>query len=99
MADKYTARFQTFMNATRKDLGLRELNWILTEQPILTSSITGDEKLYDLNSDLEALDARDPNFTFVKTSDLPHNPVLFGSKGIIALGNRMAEAWIKMKLQ
>ena len=99
MADKYTARFQTFMNATRKDLGLRELNWILTEQPILTSSITGDEKLYDLNSDLEALDARDPNFTFVKTSDLPHNPVLFGSKGIIALGNRMAEAWTKIRLE
>ena len=44
-------------------------------------------------SDLEALDARDPNFTFVKTSDLPHTTVLFGSKGIIALGNRMAKTW------
>ena len=98
MADKYADRLQTFMNTTRKDLELPELNWILTEQPILTESITGDEKLYDLNSDLEALDASNSNFTFVKTSDLPHNPVLFGSKGIIALGNRMAEAWAKITL-
>lgn len=99
MADKYADRFQTFMNATRKDLELPELNWILTEQPILTESITGDEKIYDLNSDLEALDASDSNFTFVKTSDLPHTPVLFGSKGIIALGKRMAEAWAKITLE
>jgi len=29
----------------------------------------------------------------VKTSDLPHRPVLFGTQGIIALGDRMAESW------
>ena len=95
MAKQYSKRFQTFMNATRKDLDLPYLTWILTEQPMLPSSITRDKKLYDLNSDLETLDESDPNLKFVKTSDLPHKPVLFGTAGIIALGNRMAEAWLK----
>ena len=93
MADKYAARFQSFMNATRKDLGLPKLTFILTEQPMLPASITGDKTLYDLNPDLEALAAKDPNLHFVKTADLPHGPVLFGTEGIIALGKRMAEAW------
>ena len=93
MANNYADRFETLMNSTRKDLDLPHLTWILTEQPMLPASITGDQKLYDLNADLEALDSSDPNLKFVKTSDLPHKPVLFGTKGIIALGERMAEAW------
>ncbi|MEN8782880.1 MAG: sialate O-acetylesterase [Akkermansiaceae bacterium] len=95
MADKYATRFKTFMNATRKDLERPHLTWILTEQPTLPDSITGDKKLYDLNADLEELDASDPNLKFIKTSDLPHKPVLFGTEGIIALGQRMAEAWAR----
>ncbi len=97
MADKYAARFQTFMNATRKDLGLPNLPFILTEQPPLPSTISGDKKLYDLNADLEALAAKDPNFHFIKTADLPHGPVLFGTQGTIALGERMADAWLKIQ--
>ena len=93
MANNYADRFETLMNSTRKDLDLPHLTWILTEQPMLPASITGDQKLYDLNADLEALDASDPNLKFVKTSDLPHEPVFFATKGIIALGERMAEAW------
>lgn len=99
MAKEYSKRFQHFMNSTRKDLELPNLSWILTEQPMLPASITGDEKLYDLNYDLETLDTNDPNLTFVKTSDLPHKPVLFGSKGIIRLGNRMAKTWKENQLK
>ena len=93
MADKYADRFNTFMNATRKDLALPDLSFILTEQPMLPASISGDKKLYDLNADLETLAAKDKNLHFIKTADLPHGPVLFGTEGIIALGDRMAEAW------
>lgn len=97
MADKYAARFQTFMEATRKDLGLPQLPFILTEQPMLPASISGDQKLYDLNADLEALAAKDPNLHFIKTADLPHQLVLFGTKGVIALGERMAKSWLRMQ--
>ena len=93
MAKEYTGRFQRFMEATRRDLDLPDLTWVLTEQPMLPASISGKQKLYDLNADLEALAAKDPHLHFVKTSDLPHRPVLFGTQGIIALGDRMAESW------
>ncbi len=97
MADKYAARFQTFMEATRKDLGRPELPFLLTEQPLLPASISGDKKLYDLNADLEALAAKDPNLHFIKTTDLPHQAVLFGTKGVVALGERMAKSWLRMQ--
>jgi hypothetical protein len=64
---------------------------------MLPAGISGDKKLYDLNADLEALAAKDPNLYFVKTADLPHGPVLFGSKGTIALGERMADAWLNIQ--
>jgi hypothetical protein len=99
MADKYAARFQTFMEATRKDLGRPELPFLLTEQPLLPASISGDKKLYDLNADLEALAAKDPNLHFIKTTDLPHQAVLFGTKGVVALGERMAKSWLRMQNQ
>ena len=96
MAKKYAERFQTFMNATRRDLALPELKWVLTEQPMIPKSISGEHRLHDLNSDLEALSEKDPHLTFVATADLPHRPVLFGTEGIIALGERMAETWKKV---
>lgn len=99
MAKEYAQRFQTFMDATRKDLELPHLPWILTEQPMLPASVSGDKKLYDLNPDLEALAAEDSHFHFIKTADLPHRPVLFGTKGVIALGKRMAESWLKISGQ
>jgi hypothetical protein len=95
MANKYAKRFETFMKATRRDLELPNLPFFLSEQPMIPESIRGDKKLYDLNADLEALADNDPHLEFIKTSDLPHGPVLFGSKGIIALGERMAARWIE----
>ena len=96
MAKEYAGRFQRFMDATRRDLELPELTWILTEQPMLPASISGEQKLYDLNADLKTLAAKDPHLDFVKTADLPHRPVLFGTEGILALGERMAESWEKI---
>jgi hypothetical protein len=60
---------------------------------MLPASISGEKQLYDLNADLEALAAKDTHLHFVKTADLPHRPVLFGTEGILALGDRMAESW------
>ena len=95
MANKYAKRFETFMNATRRDLDLPKLPWFLNEQPMIPASISGDKKLYDLNADLQLLAAQDAHLHFIKTTDLPHRPVVFGTKGIIALGERMANEWIK----
>lgn len=97
MADKYANRFETFMKASRRDLELPTLPFFLSEQPMIPESIRGDKKLYDLNSDLVALAGKDPNLTFIETSDLPRGPVLFGTKGVMALGERMAERWIESR--
>ncbi|MBN2130331.1 MAG: hypothetical protein JW741_12585 [Sedimentisphaerales bacterium] len=96
MADKYAGRLKTFIDATRRDLKLPNLKWIITEQPILPLSFAGNGKLYDLNKDLEAMAAADPNIRFVKTSHLPHRLVLFGTEGVLFLGDEMAQAWSTM---
>lgn len=95
MADKYAERFKRFMESTRRDLGVADLEWFLTEQPMIPESLSGDAKLYDLNPDLEALASDDANLFFIETSDLPHQPVRFGTEGTVRLGERMAEAWEK----
>ncbi|MHC4625798.1 MAG: hypothetical protein ACYTDV_02345, partial [Planctomycetota bacterium] len=64
--------------------------------PILPSSFARKQKLYDVNQDLEAMAAADPNIRFVKTSHLPHQLVLFGTEGTLLLGDEMAHAWSKM---
>jgi hypothetical protein len=93
MADKYADRLKAFIDATRRDLELPDLKWIITEQPILPASFAGDRRLYDLNQDLEALAASDPNIWFVKTAHLPHGLVLFGTEGTLLLGDEMAYMW------
>lgn len=93
MANKYADRLKQFIDATRSDLKLPNLKWIITEQPILPLSFAGNRKLYDLNKDLEALAAADPNIWFVKTAHLPHGLVLFGTQGTLMLGEEMAHAW------
>jgi len=93
MADKYADRLKCFIDATRRDLDLPDLTWIVTEQPILPQSFAGKRKLYDVNRDIEAMAAADPNIRFVKTSHLPHHLVLFGTEGILLLGDEMAQAW------
>jgi hypothetical protein len=93
MANKYADRLKNFIDATRRDLELPDLKWIITEQPILPQSFAGNRKLYDINKDLDAMAADDPNIWFVKTSHLPHNLVLFGTQGILLLGDEMAHVW------
>jgi hypothetical protein len=96
MAKKYAGRLKIFIDATRRDLNLPNLKWIITEQPILPQSFAGKRKLYDVNRDIEAIAAADPNIRFVKTSHLPHQLVLFGTEGILMLGDEMAQAWSTM---
>jgi hypothetical protein len=96
MANKYADRLKIFIDATRRDLKLPNLKWIITEQPILPQSFAGKQKLYDVNQDLEAMANADPNIWFVKTCHLPHHVVLFGTEGILLLGDEMARAWSTM---
>jgi len=96
MANKYAGRLKVFIDATRRDLKLPNLKWIITEQPILPQSFARKRKLYDVNHDLEAMAAADPNIRFVKTSHLPHHLVLFGTEGTLLLGDEMAQAWSTM---
>jgi hypothetical protein len=97
MADKYAERFRQFMEASRRDLGLPDLPWVLTEQPMIPESISGKTKMYDLNADLQTLAAEDPHLTFVQTADLPHQAVRFGTEGTVRLGERMAESWKQLE--
>lgn len=96
MADKYAERLKRFIDATRRDLDCPDLQWIITEQPILPQSFSGKRELYDLNQDLEAMAAADPKIRFVKTSHLPHQLVLFGTQGTLLLGDEMAYVWTTM---
>jgi hypothetical protein len=96
MAKKYAERLKRFIDATRRDLKLPDLKWIITEQPILPRSFAGKRKLHDVNQDLEALAAVDPNIRFVKTAHLPHRLVLLGTQGVLMLGDEMAHTFLTM---
>ncbi|HYW80051.1 MAG TPA: sialate O-acetylesterase [Thermoguttaceae bacterium] len=93
-AKVYAANLKQLIDGTRKDLAAPNLKWFITEQPVIPADWAGDRTFLPINEDLEALASGDENIRFIKTSHLPHRIVVFGTEGILALGEEMAKALV-----
>ena len=91
-AKTYAANLKKLIDGTRKDLAAPKLKWFITEQPVIPPEWAGKRKFLPVDKDLEALARDDENIRFIKTSHLPHRIVVFGTEGILALGEEMAKA-------
>ncbi len=91
-AKAYAANLKKLIDGTRKDLSAPKLKWYITEQPVIPPEWAGKRTFLPINKDLEALALDDENTQFIKTSHLPHRVVVFGTEGILALGEEMAKA-------
>ena len=94
-AKMYAANLKKLIEGTRKDLVSPQLKWRITEQPVIPPSWAGKRTFLDVNKDLQALADADANIEFIKTTHLPHRVVLFGTEGILTLGEEMAQALAK----
>ena len=50
-----------------------------------------------VNAALNQLARTDPHITILKTSELPHERLHFGTKGTLLLGDGMADAYLKKR--
>jgi len=91
-AKVYAENLKKLIDGTRKDLSAPNLKWFITEQPVIPPEWAGNQTFLPINEDLEALALDDENIRFIKTSHLPHRVVVFGTEGILALGEEMAKA-------
>ncbi len=95
-ARPYAANLKKLIDGTRRDLSLPDLKWFISEQPVVPPEWAGKRTFLPINNDLKALARSDKNIHFVRTSHLPHRVVVFGTEGILALGEAMAQAWLRL---
>ena len=91
-AKMYATNLKKLIAGVRKDFSAPKLKWYITEQPVVPPSMAGKRKFLPVTEDLQALAQADANITFIKTTHLPHRAVLFGTEGILTLGEEMAKA-------
>jgi carbohydrate esterase-like sialic acid-specific acetylesterase len=91
-AKSYATNLKKLIEGTRKDLSAPKLTWYITEQPVISPDWAGKREFLPIDKDLEAMAQIDENIWFIKTSHLPHRVVVFGTEGILALGEEMAQA-------
>ena len=94
-AKMYAANLKKLIAGVRKDLSAPKLKWYITEQPVIPPSWAGKRKFLPVTEDLQALAQADENIRFIKTTHLPHRIVVFGTEGILTLGEEMAKALAK----
>ncbi|MDP6546006.1 MAG: sialate O-acetylesterase [Phycisphaerae bacterium] len=94
-AKMYAANLKKLIEGVRKDLAAPKLKWYITEQPVIPPSWAGKRKFLPVTEDLQKLAGADENIKFIKTTHLPHRIVVFGTEGILALGEEMAKALAK----
>ena len=87
------ARLQSIINQSRKDLRLPKLNWYVSQQPP-----TNVKRLNELDvvADIAKVAAADPNFTHLKTLNLPpqEKMLVITTAGIVRLGEAIAEGYL-----
>lgn len=76
---------------TRAELKQPELPWYVSEQ----HKNAPWRNMEQVNSALNELARTDPHLTIVKTSELPHAKLHFGTKGTLLLGEALADAYLK----
>jgi hypothetical protein len=90
------AQLAALVAQSRKDLGRPELRWIVSQQPPTMGN--GLDSI-DVTAGLERLAAADPQFVHLKVFDLPgcESPLVITTPGIVALGERLAEACLQRR--
>ncbi|MDA7541255.1 sialate O-acetylesterase [bacterium] len=89
----------SWLNATiiqsRAELELPELKWFVTQQPPTDDKSVNN---IDVVGMMEKQFAEDPNTNHIKAFDLPEQEkkLVLDSKGVIALGELMAESYLKI---
>lgn len=85
-----------FVAASRKDLGLPELLWLVSQQDPMVGNSEG---AFDAVAAVEAVAAADPNLVHVKAFDLPgrEQALVITTPGIIELGKRLATNFLALK--
>ena len=79
------------IDQTRADLKQSDLQWFISEQ----HKHAPWRNIDPVNAALNELARIDPHITIIKTSELPHARLHFGTKGTLLLGEAMADAYLK----
>ncbi len=79
------------IDQTRADLQQSDLAWFISEQ----HKNAPWRNMESVNTALNELARTDPRITIIKTSELPHARLHFGTKGTLLLGEVMADAYLK----
>jgi len=93
---KAVKQLAALITQSRKDLGLPNLPWIVSQQPP-----TDDKDLngIDVTAELERLAAADPHLVHIKAFDLPgrESQLVITTPGIVALGELLAESCLQQR--
>lgn len=79
------------IDQTRADLRKPDLPWFISEQ----HKNAPWRNIEPVNAALNELARTDPQITIIKTSELPHARLHFGTKGTLLLGEAMVDAYLK----
>ena len=86
-------RVQSIVNQSRKDLAMPKLKWYVSQQPP-----TNVKRLNELDvvADIAKVAAADPNFTHLKTLNLPpqEKMLVITTEGIVQLGEEIAKGYL-----
>ena len=88
----YASWMRELIAQVRHDLGQPHLPWFLSEQPLKTVWKNAEAQ----NAGLRELAWTDRRVTIVKTAQLPHGRVHFGTQGTLLLGEEFARAYLAL---
>jgi len=81
------------IDQTRMDLNQPDLAWFISEQ----HKNSPWRNIETVNDTLNEMARSDPRITIIKTSDLPHARLHFGTEGTLMLGDVMANAYLQKR--
>ena len=81
------------IDQVRMDLGQPDLMWFISGQ----HNRSPWQNIEKVNSALNALAKTEPKVMIIKTTELPHARLHFGTKGTLLLGDAMADAYLKQQ--
>ncbi len=82
------------IDQVRIDLKQPDLAWFISQQ----HKDAPWRNIEPVNTALNELARTVPRITIIKTSELPHARLHFGTKGTLLLGESMADAYLKLRL-